>query len=345
MTRSREDSLKIDRRAFLQGAAASLAAWGVGIAAPPSGMGIAYTSFGLGGAGPRDAYQFLERCSALGAGGIQTPLNGDLQRLRARAEQLGMYLEAAASIPRDGEMSALDKSLADAKAAGAIAVRVAMLSGRRYESFPTLADWKQWVEQSHRALKLALPIIEKHRIPVAIENHKDWTIDEMQRLLQTYSSEYLGVCLDFGNNLALLDDPLETAETLAPYVRSTHVKDMDVRPYPDGFLLSEVPLGAGLLDLPKIVATLRKANPKVRFSLEMITRDPLKVPCLTEAYWTVFPDRNGRYLARTLKAVNERAGRNPLPAVAQLPREERAAIEEENVKACLRYANERQLIG
>ncbi|HKX28818.1 MAG TPA: sugar phosphate isomerase/epimerase family protein, partial [Blastocatellia bacterium] len=322
MTRSREDSFtpQIDRRAFLQGAAASLAVWGVGLAAPPSRMGIAYTSFGLGGLGgpggpanfgPRDAYQFLERCSALGAGGIQTPLNGDLGRLRARAEQLGMYLEAAASIPRNGEMLVLEKSLTDAKAAGAIAVRVAMLSGRRYESFATLADWKQWVEQSHRALKLALPIIEKHRVQVALENHKDWTLEELQRLLQTYSSEYLGVCLDFGNNLALLDDPLETAETLAPYVRSTHVKDMDVRPDPDGFLLSEVPLGTGLLDLPKIVAILQKANPKVRFSLEMITRDPLKVPCLTGAYWTVFPDRNGRYLARTLKLVNERAGRNP----------------------------------
>src|SRR5262245_39667440 len=156
MIRNRDDSYrpKTDRRRFLRGAAASLAAaacWRpgsvLGTAAPPSKMGIAYTSFGLGSAGPRDAYQFLERCSALGAAGVQTPLNGDLQKLRARAEQLGMYLEAAASIPRDGDMSALERSLADAKAAGAIAVRVAMLSGRRYESFPTLADWKQWVEQ------------------------------------------------------------------------------------------------------------------------------------------------------------------------------------------------------
>src|SRR5262249_28103002 len=147
---------------------------------PPSKMGIAYTSFasppssnqgsGDGRPRPRDAYEFLERCRELGAGGIQTPLNGDLQKLRGGAGQFGMYLEGAASIPRDGDLSAFERSLEDAKAAGAAAVRVAMLSGRRYESFSSLADWKQWVEQSHHALKVALPIIEKHKVVIAIEN-------------------------------------------------------------------------------------------------------------------------------------------------------------------------------
>jgi sugar phosphate isomerase/epimerase len=334
-------------------------------AAPQSKMGIASTSFsgveiGSGppqpGAAPgqgapagrpraRDAYEFLEKCHALGAAGIQTQLNGDLTKLRARAEQLGMYIEGMASIPRNGDLAALERSLADAKAAGAAAVRVAMLGGRRYETFPTLAAWKKWVEQSHEALRLALPVIEKHKVTVAIENHKDWTLEDFQRLLKTYQSEYLQVCLDFGNNLAMLDDPMELVEALAPYTKSTHIKDMGVRPYEDGFLLSEVPLGTGILDLPKIVSILQKANPKVYFSLEMITRDPLKIPCLTQRYWEVFPDRNGKYLARTLKLVNERASRNPLPTVSQLSREERVKVEEENVKACLRYVNERQLIA
>lgn len=337
--------------------------------APLSKMGIASTSYmgaQIGAAPPRqsaqqaaaaqaaspaprpqarDAYGFLEKCHALGAGGVQTSLNGDLTKLRARADELGMYLEGMVSIPRNGDMSALEKGLADAKAAGVTVVRAAMLGGRRYETFQTLADWKKWVDQSHNALRLAMPIIEKHKVVVAVENHKDWTLEDFLILLRTYQSEYLQVCLDFGNNISLLDDPMELIEGLARYAKSTHIKDMAVRPYADGFLLSEVPLGQGLLDLGKIVSIIQKANPKTKFSLEMITRDPLKVPCMTKQYWEVFPDRNGKYLAQTFKLVSEKMSQTPLPTVSQLSSEERSKVEEENVKACIQYINEKGFIA
>ena len=154
-------------------------------------------------------------------------------------------------------------------------------------------------------------------MPLAIENHKDWTADEMAALMKAKSSRWLGVCLDTGNNIALLDDPMATVEALAPYAVSTHVKDMGVAPYPDGFLLSEMPLGEGMLDMRRIVDTIRRARPETRLTLEMITRDPLKVPCLTDAYWATFPDRNGLYLARTLRMVHQSMPKEdqPLPVV------------------------------
>ncbi|MBI1765580.1 MAG: sugar phosphate isomerase/epimerase [Acidobacteria bacterium] len=357
---------EISRRDFVKHSAVPLAMSAMppslfaNTTAPLSKMGIASTSFttpptsgnpAQPGTGTvprpqgRSAYDFLEKCYALGAGGIQTGLNGDLPKLRARAEELGMYLEGMVSIPRNGDMSALEKGLADAKAAGVKVVRAAMLGGRRYETFPTLAEWKKWVDQSYAALTAALPIIEKHKVIVAVENHKDWTLEDFQKLLRTYQSEYLQVCLDFGNNISLLDDPLEVIEKLAPYAKATHIKDMGVQPYADGFLLSEVPLGTGLLDLPKIVATIQKANPNTTFSLEMMTRDPLKVPCMTKAYWEVFPDRNGKYLAQTFKLVQTKSSHTPLPVVANLSRPELIKIEEDNVKACFRYVSEQKLIA
>jgi hypothetical protein len=90
-----------------------------------------------------------------------------------------------------------------------------------------------------------------------------------------------------------------------------------------------------------MVAVLLKANPALHLSLEMITRDPLKVPCLTARYWTVFPERNGRYLARTLKLVQDHSAGPPLETVSQLPLAQRIAVEEENVKACLQYARDK----
>ena len=107
-------------------------------------------------------------------------------------------------------------------------------------------------------------------------------------LMRRLGSEHIGVCVDTGNNIALLDDPLETVTTLAPWAFSCHLKDMGVAECPDGFLLSEVPLGEGLLDLGRIVKVLREGRPKLRFNLEMITRDPLLIPCLQDGYWATF---------------------------------------------------------
>jgi hypothetical protein len=115
---------------------------------------------------------------------------------------------------------------------------------------------------------------------------------------------------------------------------------MGVEHYTDGFLLSEMVLDKGFLDLPRMIAMVRQARPKTRFSLEMITRDPLQVPCLTDKYWATFPDRNGRYLAQTLRLIQKEQSSQPLPRVAQLSHDSQLRLEEENVMSCIRYARE-----
>jgi len=327
------------RRTFLFTAAAA-GGLSVEAAEPHSKMGIAVTSY-LSFARPKDTLEFLEHANTLGAGGIEMPLTSRepeyVRKLRARAGDLGMYYETIAALPTKESASAFESTVAAAKEAGALAIRVNCLPGRRYENFTNLPDWQKAVAQSHGNIDTALRIVEKHQVPLAIENHKDWTADEMAALMKAKASRWLGVCLDTGNNIALLDDPMAVVETLAPYAISTHIKDMAVAPYPDGFLLSEMPLGEGMLDMRRIVDTIRRARPETRLTLEMITRDPLKVPCLTDAYWATFPERNGLYLARTLHMVRER----PLPMVSGLTRDAQLQLEEDNVKKSLTYARER----
>jgi sugar phosphate isomerase/epimerase len=331
----------MNRRTFLVTAAAAGA---LTADQPRSKMGIAVTSY-LSFGRPKDNLEFLEHANALGAGGIQMPLTSRdpdyIRKLRARTEQLGMYFEAIAGLTalpaKELDPAAFESTVAAAKQAGALAIRVNCLPGRRYENFTNLADWEKAVAQSHRNIDAALRIVEKHQVPLAIENHKDWTADEMAALMKEKASRWLGVCLDTGNNIALLDDPMATVETLAPFAISTHIKDMAVASYPDGFLLSEMPLGEGMLDMRRIVDTIRRARPETRLTLEMITRDPLKVPCLTDAYWATFPRRNGLYLARTLRMARDR----PLPVVSGLAHEAQLRLEEDNVKKSMAYARER----
>jgi 3-oxoisoapionate decarboxylase len=286
----------------------------------------------------RDTMQFLEKCHALGAAGVQTQINGDPHKVRARAEELGMWVEAMVSV-RNSTPEHLEQSILNAKEAGCTLARDGLLGGRRYETFHTLADWNAWVAESRKKLETAIPIFEKHKFTLALENHKDWTAEQYIELFKKYQSEYFGACLDFGNNISLLDGWMETIEAAAQYTKATHFKDMGVMPYADGFLLSEVPLGTGVLDLPKAVDVVRKANPNVRFSLEMITRDPLQVSCLTDHYWITFPERNGLYLARTLRFVTEHKSKTPLPTPEELPAAEHARVEEENIRACFRYVD------
>ena len=325
--------------AYLAAAAGRLSA-----APPESRMGIATTSY-MTYRKFRDPYEFLEYSHSLGAGGIQAGLTSldpaTLQKLRARAEQLGMYIETMVALPKKDDAGAFEKSIQAAKSAGALCVRAGCLSGRRYETFNSLVEWQSFTTESLASIKRAIPILEKARMPLALENHKDWTVDEMKAILKDNSSGYLGVCLDFGNNIALLDDPMTVVETLAPYAFSTHVKDMGLEPYADGFLLSEVPLGEGILDLKKMVAAVRKAKPDTRMTLEMITRDPLEVPVFKDKYWVTFPDRSGRHLARTLRLVHGESNRlAALPRMDKQTRPAQLRLEEENVKICLHYARE-----
>jgi sugar phosphate isomerase/epimerase len=251
-----------------------------------------------------------------------------------------MYLEVTVSLPQ-GDAADFEQHVAAAQQAGAQCLRSACLNGRRYENFNSLVEWKDFVTESHKRIAQAVPILEKHRMPLGLENHKDWTADEMVALLERHASEYLGVCLDIGNNISLMDDPRHVIGKLATYAVTTHFKNMAVKEYPEGFLLSEVPLGQGILDLSWVVDSIRKARPRARLNLEMITRDPLKVPCLTDKYWVTFPERRDVYLAPTLAFVRGHPPREPLPHVSGLEESARRQLEEDNVKQCLAYAGEK----
>jgi sugar phosphate isomerase/epimerase len=276
---------------------------------------------------------------AAGAHGGMTQIDSEWAReTRRKKEELGMYVEIQTFLPREGT-AVFEHAVKIAKEAGATSLRVVCLLGRRYEMFDSLEGWRTAVASFHELIAAALPIAERHRMPLGIENHKDWRVDQQVELLEQYSSEYLGVTLDTGNNLSVLDDPNETVEKLAPYTVNVHLKDMAVEETTTGFLLSEVPLGEGILDMKRIVDTIRAARPEVRFSLEMITRDPLEVPCLTDKYWATFDDVNGVALARALSRVRAGQGK-PLPRISGLSPEQRLALEHEHVDRSIVYARD-----
>jgi 3-oxoisoapionate decarboxylase len=327
------------RRDFISSSAAVMAMQ------PPAGrtsMGFTPDAFAVSRP-PRTAIEFLEKAHAMGGGGVQATLKSFdpdyLKQVRKRADDLGMYLEVLVPLPGE-DTTQFEQTLKAAKEAGAEAIRTACLSGRRYETFNSLDQWKTFVATSKAKMERAIPIADKYKMPVGVENHKDWTVEDYVIMLKKYSTEYFGVCIDFGNNISLLDNPMEVIEGLAPYVINTHIKDMAVEEYADGFLLSEVPLGTGIVDLKKATTLLKQKRPSVKFSLDMLVRDPLKVPCLTDKYWITFPDRNGIYLAKTLTMVRANKPTKPLPHVTGLDKEAAVKLETDILNQCVAYARD-----
>ncbi len=112
-----------------------------------------------------------------------------------------------------------------------------------------------------RSLELAAPIAEKYRVAFAPENHKDHRISERVAALEKIDSEFVGACVDTGNNFALLEDPVDTARALAPWAHAVHLKDQAVQLTEQGFLFGDIPLGQGFVDLKQIVAILQSRGP------------------------------------------------------------------------------------
>ena len=357
----------VSRRGFLRtsftvgvGAAASGAVSGSQAvrAAGTGRYGLAYTSFAVRlrrgrdlvrgtGAPGLSAEAFIDLLKQFGADGGQMEIGQlastepeHLDGIKRRLDESKLFLELAVG----GKALEDEARYADvarvAKRLGVTRLRVALLNGRRYEDFKTREAWTAFAEHWRSVLPRAKGFLEKHQLYVGIEYHKDWRTEELVALVRSVDSRYFGACVDFGNNVSFLEDPLETCTALAPYAVTTHLKDMALRPYEHGFELSEVPLGAGICPLAKMIEVLHEARPDVPLCLEMITRDPLLVPYRDDAYWKSFGGKDAKLVARFEAELLSRASKDPLPRVSGSPLEAMIAKEDENVRLSTDFARE-----
>lgn len=157
-----------------------------------------------------------------------------------------------------GEYDNMVDQIKNAKLIGADVMRVVASSLMfRFEphgpQIDILVDW----------FKDAVKVAEEYDVKLAVENHIDYTSDEFVEFLERVDSPYLGLNLDTGNFLRLLDDPVEGTRKLADKVLATHIKDL--KPVKalnatEWYFFSSTPVGDGLVDNQKIAQLLYDAN-------------------------------------------------------------------------------------
>ncbi|MFN2199244.1 MAG: sugar phosphate isomerase/epimerase family protein [Anaerolineales bacterium] len=190
---------------------------------------------------------------------------GWLKELKAKLDEFGfdrVYawghpdgLEAGKNRPMFDDMLT---HIPNAKLVGAPVMRIVASSLMfRFEPHgPQIDILVEW-------LKEAVKVAEEYDVKLAVENHIDYTADECVELLDRVDSPYLGLNLDTGNFLRLLDDPVEGTRKLANRVYATHIKDLkpvkgvDAREW---YFFSSAPVGDGLVDNQKIAQMLYEAD-------------------------------------------------------------------------------------
>ena len=128
------------------------------------------------------------------------------------------------------------------------------------------------MERIAKIMKESVKRAEDHGIKFAMENHFDFTADEILEIFEDVGSDYFGMTFDLGNALRIGDEPVKTAEKLAKYIHATHTKD--VAPVygadpQDWDYFASVPVGKGVVNVPGVAKVLEDFGYGGLFAIEI----------------------------------------------------------------------------
>jgi 3-oxoisoapionate decarboxylase len=173
-------------------------------------------------------------------------------------------------------------------------------------------------------------------VRLAIENHAgDLQARELKGLIEEAGPDVAGACIDAGNALWAMEDPLHTLETLAPYVLTSHTRDGAVRALPEGAEVAWTRMGDGNVGIEGYLREFRHRCPGLPVMLEIIVMPaPRALPYRDRAFWDGYRHMPAWEFQRFVDLV-ERARAVPFPAGPV-----DAAAERANVEASLRWTQE-----
>jgi sugar phosphate isomerase/epimerase len=221
------------------------------------------------------------------------------------AAKLGLHLETGtgASLPRtpdrfDASTKLLRDAVRRATGMGSPIVRTLVASDRA--SLPP-GPAEQHVETMIRLLKSVRSEAMDAGVKFAIENHKDLLCWQTRRIIDGAGKEFVGSYLDTGNPVFVMEDPMETVETLGPVAVTFHLRDSVIYETRNGVAVQWVPLGEGVVDFKRIVARAKEICPPLYIYIKPITgRPPAILPILEPGFWKAFPDAKASSVARFL---------------------------------------------
>lgn len=220
---------------------------------------------------PIDLFDFISHAAELGFEGVQIDTthlaNRDaayLSEVRAVAAECGLFIEYGSTLVEAQHTAA---ELRVAQALGARLMRTYM----GFSRFDKSANVAQETTQAVTVLRDLAPLAADLGLRIALENHCDATVGELRQVIERVDSPVVGVCVDLGNFMIHLENPVEAVTELAPYIFNTHFKDYNMTMMNWGFKSHGVALGEGVIDLPGVLAVLVEQSGLDRIMLEIVS--------------------------------------------------------------------------
>ena len=293
------------RRTFLQAASTAALAAASPVSYAAEGIRLGFDSFSIR-AFEWKAIQMLDYAAGLKLDTVNLSSLGDyenlepayLQRVRDHAARLGLEIDAGVGSVCPSSKS-YDKRQGDAVEYVRKGLRVGHAVGSRVmrcflgnaadrrDIVPIEAHMENTIKVFRAVRSEALDL----GVRIALENHAgDLQAREVKTIVEEAGKDFVGVCLDTGNAITALEDPVLTLEVLGPYTLTTHVRDAAVYEHPRGAVVQFVALGDGSVDLPRFAQLYRQLCPNAAIQLEILTgRKPEVFPYLDADFWKPFP--------------------------------------------------------
>jgi sugar phosphate isomerase/epimerase len=271
-----------------------------------------------------------------------------LKQVRAHAEKLGIEIEIGMrSICPTSKM--FDAAAGTAEQQLARMIDSAVLVGSRIVRAVLGSADDRKPGPIDRHIDSTIAVLKKSRqkamdanIKIAIENHAgDMQGHEVKRLIEEAGRDFVGSCLDSGNPLWTLEDPLVTLETLHPYALTSHLRDSAVWTTPEGAAVAWVRMGEGNVRIEEFVRKYAELCPGRALSLESIVTGPRTYAYRSPEFWEAYRDIPAWEFQRFVELAERGKPRPGPPRAAS--REEAQQREREDLEASIRYT--RKLLG
>lgn len=230
--------------------------------------------------------------------------DAELSALRKRLTRLGMGPIISSGL-QNGEIESCTRS---ADALGAKIIRFALtpvLCGDRNACGP---KWARYVENGREQLSDYAPKAARRGITLVIENHQDFTSQELVDFCKQ-AGPNVGIVFDTGNTFPVAEAPLDFTRVIAPYVRHVHLKDYKVQWTDEGIRLVRCAIGDGAVPFKEIMEILGQHHDTLTAVLEPGSLEARHVRLFTPDWWKGYAPKSAEALAACLAA----ARRNRLP--------------------------------
>jgi sugar phosphate isomerase/epimerase len=176
-------------------------------------------------------------------------------------------------------------------------------------------------------------------VKLAVENHGgDLQAREMKMMIEAVGADVMGVCLDSGNPVWMLEDPHMTLETLIGYAETCHVRDSAVWKTPEGIAVRWVNMGDGNVDIDGWIRKFVQAKPGMPIIFENLVSGNPRVHAIYNPQfwdnWRKMPAADfGRFLTIADKGTPKPATLRPAGKTAGQQRID-------DLEICVRYTRD-----